>query len=71
MRVHDFFRRKPLTSARAIADTLNVSAPTVTSALSRLQAIGIVEELSGRKWGRLYGYTEYLAILSDGTEPLR
>lgn len=71
LRVHDFFRQNPLTSAPRAAKELGLSAPTVAAALARLQELGIVRELSGRKWGRVYAYGEYLDILSEGTEPLR
>lgn len=71
LRVHEFLRRKPLTSTRAISEALHLSPPTVGQALSRLESMGIVNEISGRKWGRLYGYGHYLDILGEGTEPLR
>ena len=31
---------------------------------------GVAQELTGRKRNRLFGYGRYLAILSEGTEPL-
>jgi Fic family protein len=70
LRVHDFFRRTPLASTSQIAKTLNLSTPTVATALTRLGALGIIREQSGRKWGRLYAYGEYLDILGEGMEPL-
>lgn len=30
-----------------------------------------MREITGRKWGRLFAYDEYLGILNEGTEPLR
>jgi Fic family protein len=50
---------------------MNVSLPTATKALQRLQTLGIVREITGGKYGRLYAYDAYLSILSEGTEPLR
>jgi hypothetical protein len=33
--------------------------------------IGVLQELTGRARNRLFAYTDYLAILVVGTEPLR
>ena len=50
---------------------MNVSLPTATKAMQRLQTLGIVRETTGDKYGRLYAYDAYLSIVSAGTEPLR
>jgi Fic family protein len=69
LRLHDFLRRTPLTSPARVAEALNVSAPTVNAALARLTAAGVLKEVTGRRWARLYAYQEYLDILAEGTEP--
>jgi hypothetical protein len=38
------------------------------AALADLERIGIVEEVTGRKRGRVFRYGRYLAILSEGTD---
>lgn len=48
----------------------SMSAPTVAAALVELQRIGILEEATGRCRGRIFGYRSYLAILSEGTDPI-
>jgi hypothetical protein len=35
-----------------------------------IEQAGIVRELTGRKRDRLFGCARYLAVLSEGTEPL-
>ncbi len=45
-------------------------ATSVNAALADLERIGVVEEVTGRKRGRVFGYRRYLAILGEGTEPL-
>lgn len=45
-------------------------APTINAALADLEHLGIVEEVTGRRRGRVFGDSGYLAILSEGTEPL-
>lgn len=43
--------------------------PTVNAALADLERLGIVEEVTGKRRGRVFAYKGYLAILSEGTEP--
>lgn len=71
LQAHEQLQRVPLLSASKAAAKMNVSLPTATKALQRLQTLGIVRETTGGKYGRLYAYDAYLSILSEGTEPLR
>lgn len=70
MRVHDFMQKKPIATVKAVADDLNVSFPTAGGALGRLADLGIVRESTGRSRGCLYVYSDCLALLERGTEPL-
>ncbi len=70
LRLHSDLKRHPLLSVPVAAKRLGLSQPTVQSAVASLQDLGIVKETTGRQRGRLYSYTEYLAILDEGTEPL-
>jgi Fic family protein len=70
LRVHEMMRRHPLLGAGRIAEALTMTPPTVNAALARLAEMGIAREVTGRRWGRLFAYDDYLAILSEGTEPL-
>jgi len=49
---------------------LGLSAPTVGAAVRHLRRLDIVRETTGRRRHRLFVYDRYLAILSQGTEPL-
>lgn len=69
LRLHDFLRRTPLTTPTRAAEALGITAPTINAALGRLTTAGILNEVSGRRWGRLYAYQAYLDILAEGTEP--
>ncbi|MFO1483989.1 MAG: Fic family protein [Verrucomicrobiaceae bacterium] len=71
LQAHEQLQRVPLLSASKAAAKMNVSLPTATKAMQRLQTLGIVRETTGGKYGRLYAYDAYLSILSEGTEPLR
>ena len=35
-----------------------------------LQRLGIIEEVTGRKRGRVFSYRRYLSVLNEGTDPL-
>ena len=37
----------------------------------KLAELGIVRETTGKQRGRIYAYSDYLALLDRGTEPLR
>lgn len=71
LQAQEQLQRVPLLSASKAAAKMNVSLPTATKAMQRLQTLGIVREITGGKYGRLYAYDAYLSILSEGTEPLR
>ena len=70
LRVFSQFQLTPILSVTQIAERLQLSVPTVNTAVSNLAGLGIVQELTGRRRGRLFVYRRYLDILSEGTEPL-
>ena len=70
LRVHEYMQRKPIANIAAIAKALKLSIPTVTVALKHLVRIGIVEEVTGKRRDRLFTYSRYFTIVSEGTEPL-
>lgn len=70
LRVHDLLQQNPYLTANHLVERTGLSAPTVNAALVDLQRLGVVEEVTGRRRGRVFGYRRYLAILSEGTEPL-
>ncbi|GBQ09866.1 Fic family protein [Acetobacter cerevisiae] len=70
LRIHDLFQQNPYLTANQIVHQTGLSAPTVNAALADLERLDIVEEITGRKRGRVFSYRGYLAILSEGTDPL-
>jgi len=60
-----------LLSINKTAKTLQLSLPTVTTAVRTLERLGIVEEMTGRRRDRLFVYRRYLDILNEGAEPLK
>ena len=70
LRIHDLFQQNPFLTSNQLVRQTGLSAPTVNAALADLEKMGIVEEITGRKRGRVFSYQRYLAILGEGTDPL-
>jgi Fic family protein len=68
-RVHDLTARFVVVRAPAAAQALKLSEPPVYLAIRRLEDLGILEELTGRRRGKLWVYREYLDLLNEGTTP--
>jgi Fic family protein len=69
-RVHDVAARRILIRPAAVARQLGLTDPPVYTAIARLEELGVLREVTGRQRGKLYAYSEYLALLNEGTEPL-
>lgn len=71
LRVHEYMQRKPLINIGTTARALNLSIPTVSGALKRLEELAIAKETTGRERDRIFAYTRYLEIVNAGTEPIQ
>ena len=71
LRVHEYMQKKPLVGIGAVAGELKLSIPTVTAALDHLVRLDIAKEVTGKRRARVFGYSRYPKILSEGTEPIR
>lgn len=63
-------QQNPYVTSNQLVERVSLSSPTVNAALAALERLGIVEEVTGGRRGRVFGYRRYLAILSEGTDPL-
>jgi Fic family protein len=63
LRVHELAGRRVVLTASTTSAQLGLSAPTVNGAFARLEAAGIVQEVTGRRRGRVFVYAEYLRLL--------
>lgn len=70
LRVHELMQRNPFVRIREAAKALKLTVPTVTSALNHLVRLGIVNEISGKRRDRLFAYSRYINMVSEGTKPL-
>ncbi len=68
--VHDLLRHRAMISAIDAAKMLDVSVPTTRTALNNLKELGIVKDVSGKGKERLYIYSELIALLEQGAEPI-
>jgi hypothetical protein len=70
LRVHGALAARPIESMPSLCTATGLSFPAVSSAVALLEDLGVVRELTGKRRNRLFVYDRYLALLSEGTEPL-
>ena len=70
LRVHELMQRRPIVTIPSASKELKLSVPTVGKALDLMASANIVRETTGKRWGRVFAYSNYLALLDKGTEPL-
>ncbi len=70
LRVHELMQAHPIVTIQTVSSRLGVSFATARGALEKLAVVGMVRETTGRRRGRIYAYTAYLALLDRGTDPL-
>jgi Fic family protein len=58
-----------VTTPGRLVEKTDLTAATVNKCLAHLERLGIVRELTARKRNRAFSYTQYVAILNQGTEP--
>ena len=68
--VFDQFARRVILSVPQVLPQLPLSAPTIRAAVETLQDMEIVNELTGQQRHRIFAYSAYLDILSEGAQPL-
>ncbi len=68
LRVLDALAKRPVTTAKRVAEESGVTLPTALSTLAAFQKNGMVSELTGLKKNRVFAYSRYLDVLNRGTE---
>lgn len=66
-----FMKRLPQVTALLLSHELKLTPPTARSALNQLTRLGILEEVSEKKRGKIYLYRKYLNLLEEGAEPFQ
>jgi len=59
------FKQKPVLTVLEIANATGLSKKTVTTVVHRLVELGIIKGSVERKWGQIYVYSDYTAILTS------
>ena len=67
LRVYDLLRDRILVSSTRVAETLGLTWPAVQAAIERLERLGIVKEVTGKRRDRVYAYERQLRVLDEGT----
>ncbi len=70
LRVHQVLKERPITSLQEVSRRAGLSFPAASTGMKILVDLGIARELTGRRRNRLFGHDRYMAVLSEGTEPL-
>lgn len=65
LRIHEHLQKQPVLSAAKVKEILEVSTPTAALGLKKLEQLGVVHEITGGKYGKVYAYSDYLAILNE------
>ena len=68
-RVYDLLQKTPFIAVPQAVSQIGISYPTANASIQRLEQIGILREVTGKKYRRVFVYDEYLRILSPD-EPL-
>jgi Fic family protein len=66
--IHQALMERPLVTPKWLQEKTLLANTTVNSSLLKLEKLGIIKEITGRRRNRLYSYTEYVRILDEGTE---
>jgi Fic family protein len=70
LRVHQLLQQKPIIAIPDAARETGMSSPTVAKSIQHLRDLGLLREITGKQRGRMFVYSDYLGILSQGTEPI-
>lgn len=62
-------KAQPITSIAALSQATELAPTTIATSLAKLAKMGIVQETTGGRYGRLYAYGDYLkTLLQTGDE---
>lgn len=68
LRIHHELLLRPLSTSPDLSQRTGITPLTVNRSLEKLCELGILREITGQKRNRVFGYTQYLDILNEGTE---
>ncbi len=67
-RLFEELPRHPMVTLAGVTKLLGTTKPTASKAAAALVSAGVLEETTGRRRDRVFGYAGYLDLLREGTE---
>jgi Fic family protein len=67
--VHEYLQRHPISILQQVSEGTGLTLATAAKAMEKLHAMGVAQELTGRKRDRIFVYGPYLDLLNEGTGP--
>jgi len=68
LRLFEALPRRPIVTSQTVEQELGVTKPTANKAIEALLKVGVLNELTGKRRGREFGYARYLEILTGDDE---
>lgn len=68
--LYRYVQQHPIITVSKASTDLKISVPTISKTIAHLTKGHILKELTGKERDRMYGYTRYIKILSEGASPL-
>lgn len=68
MQVFKALQERPIATAGFLVDKTELTPATVNKCLIHLEKLGIISELTQQKRNRIFGYSNYVSIMSQGLE---
>jgi Fic family protein len=69
-KVFEYLKKMPQVTVLFLSQELQMSPPTIRSALNALVDLKIIEKITQKQRGKAYVYKAYLHLLEDGCQPL-
>ena len=63
--VWELLKRHPITTVPRASEQAGLSAPATRNAIKKLEALGLLQEITGKRRDRIYEYTAYVQILDQ------
>jgi cell filamentation protein, protein adenylyltransferase len=68
LKIHQALLRRPIATAAWLEKNIGLAPATVRTGLKKLEALNLIEELTGKQRDRIYAYHNYIAIINKGNE---
>ncbi len=68
LKIHQALLHRPIATAAWLEKNAGLAPATVRTGLKKMEALNLIEELTGKQRDRIYAYHNYIAILNKGNE---